>query len=81
MAFAKSIDCDVIATWKASKHVVDCLTMSGLKEVARAIDVNETLAEAKLRTEIVKQWPAGYVPTFLNAVVGIKAPAKKAKAA
>lgn len=81
MAFAKSIDCDVIAGWKASKHVVDCLTMTGLKEVARAIDVNETLAEAKLRAEIVKQWPAGYVPSFLNAIVGIKAPAKKAKAA
>ena len=49
-----------------SVHVAECMRMTGLKEVAGAIDDNETLAEAKSRTEVVMARQTGYVPRFLN---------------
>ncbi|RTL03726.1 ParB/RepB/Spo0J family partition protein [Candidatus Dependentiae bacterium] len=78
-----SLRVDLAATWKASKEVVDSMTMTGLKQVARAIDVDESLfvAEAKLRAAILKAWPAGYVPPFLASMIGKKDSAKKQKAA
>jgi hypothetical protein len=79
MTFATSMKLDLVATWKPNKDLLSQFTLTGLQQVARAIDVNETLAEAKLRDTILKEWPAGYVPPFLNSHFGIKAPAKAKK--
>lgn len=83
ITLASSLNVDLAASWKPSKEVVDSLTMSGLQQVARAIDVDESLfvAEAKLRAAILKAWPAGYVPPFLASMIGKKNSAKKQKAA
>jgi ParB/RepB/Spo0J family partition protein len=80
--FGNSMKLDLVGDWKPTKELLSSFTMTGLQQVARAIDVNETLTEPKLRDAILKAWPAGYVPTFLHSLFGIKAATKKkAKAA
>ena len=79
---ASMLNATLATQWRPTKEILELLTDDGLTACRDAAGLEATQTGKPLAARLLKEWPPGLIPPFLQEFFGLpKAKAKKAKAA